>query len=531
MRRKNECGWKSRRGWCAWIVALACLGTAGLVPAAASAEVTDEASQEALEKAQAQLDAAQAQLNEAQAKLDEASKSIPEGMREPTAEERDDPVDPVDDSVDELEPVGPGFVSKDGETKKLQWALNKDGSRYFRIALWLQVWTRAMQLNPGTTILDDPTTPEQEGDQPAWYGDVGLRRARVLMFGEIIPRVFVLLHFGINNQTFRRDAGSGFKQSLFFHDAWAEFAAVKEHLYIGGGLLYWNGISRMTNASTITFMSLDAPISNWPTIEQTDQFARQLGLYAKGKAGLFDYRVSATRPFFGTTGAPTAVGNYNRAANTWAYAGYFQLQFWDIESDVLPYTVGTYIGKKRVMNLGTGFYVQPRGIAYLDAAGNLRERSNSVASADFFVDVPLKGKNAGAITAYGVYYWWDFGPNNLRNIGIMNPGDIGSGTSLAGRGNNYPMLGTGNSGYGQLGWLMPWKVNTIQFQPYVLSQMSKFDALNDTMFQFGVGVNMFVSGHNAKVTLEYRNRPIFDLGGNVESRKGNALVLQMHLFI
>ena len=160
---------------------------------------------------------------------------------------------------------------------------------------------------------------------------------------------------------------------------------------------------------------------------------------------------------------------------------------------MLPYTVGTYIGKKRVMNLGTGFYVQPRGIAYLDGAGNLRERSNSIASADFFVDVPLKGKNAGAITAYGVYYWWDFGPNNLRNIGIMNLGDPTSGTSLAGRGNNYPMLGTGNSGYGQLGWLMPWKVNTIQFQPYVLSQMSKFDALNDTMFQFGVGVNMFVS--------------------------------------
>ena len=51
------------------------------------------------------------------------------------------------------------------------------------------------------------------------------------------------------------------------------------------------------------------------------------------------------------------------------------------------------------------------------------------------------------------------------------------------------------------------------------------------MFQFGVGVNMFVYGHNAKVTLEYRNRPIFNLDGNVESRKGNALVLQMHLYI
>ena len=41
-------------------------------------------------------------------------------------------------------------------------------------------------------------------------------------------------------QTFRNAR----KPQLFFDDAW-------------GGLLYWNGISRGTNASTITFMSLE----------------------------------------------------------------------------------------------------------------------------------------------------------------------------------------------------------------------------------------------------------------------------------
>jgi hypothetical protein len=348
------------------------------------------------------------------------------------------------------------------------------------------------------------------------------------MFGEIFPRVLLLMHFGMNNQSFKR---SNFKETFFFHDLWTEFEAVKDHLFIGGGLLYWNGVSRMTNASTITFMSLDAPISNWPTIEQTDQFARQLGLYAKGKAGLFDYRVAATKPFESSVNSITTTGNYNPNANTWAYAGYFQLQFWDIESDVLPYMTGTYLGTKRVMNLGTGFYSQPKGIAYLDASGNVHERAQTVASADFFVDLPLKAENGGALTAYGAYYWLDFGPNNLRTIGIMNPGDAGSSPPPSGPGNAYPMLGTGNTGYGQLGWLMPWKINSIQFQPYVLSQLSKFDALNDLMAQFAVGVNMFIQGHNAKVTLEYRNRPIFDTAGNVESRAGNSFVLQMHLFI
>lgn len=72
----------------------------------------------------------------------------------------------------------------------------------------------------------------------------------------------------------------------------------------------------------------------------------------------------------------------------------------------------------------------------------------------------------------------------------------------------------------------------LQFQPYLLSQMSGFEALNDPMFQVAAGGNMFIHAHNAKVTLEYRNRPMFNATtGQVESRKGNSLVLQMQLFI
>jgi len=517
-----------RGSGCALLAGLLGIAITLIEPSAVRAEEPQPVSQEDLAEAQRELDEARAKLDEAQAKVDEATELIATDPLEPTDEESDDEGETTDGPIDELDPVGPGFPSDDGDAKRLRWTLNEDGSRYFQISMWLQIWARALQLNPGTTIGDDPSTPETEGSQPAWYGDVAIRRARVMMFGEILPRVLVMMHFGINNQTFRR---SNFKETFFFHDLWAEFAVLREHLYIGGGLIYWNGISRMTSASTITAMSLDLPIVNWPTIEQTDQFARQLGFYAKGKAGLFDYRVAVTRPFEPNVGPPTSTGNYNPNANTWAYAGYFQLQLWDIESNVLPFTTGTYLGTSRVLNVGAGFYVQPKGIAYIDDGGELRRRSLSVASADLFVDLPLHAKNGGALTAYGVFYWMDFGPNNVRNIGIMNPGDPGSGTSLNGPGNAYPIIGSASTGYGQFGWLMPWKIKQLQFQPYILSQMSKFEGLNDMMIQFGVGMNMFVYGHNAKVTLEYRNRPIFDTNGNVESRAGNGFVLQVHLFI
>ncbi len=51
--------------------------------------------------------------------------------------------------------TGTGLVAVDGRAKKLQVSLNEDGTLYFRIAMWLQVWTRAMQLNPGTTVLGE----------------------------------------------------------------------------------------------------------------------------------------------------------------------------------------------------------------------------------------------------------------------------------------------------------------------------------------------------------------------------------------
>ena len=550
MRRKYESGREPPQLRYAWIVALACIAVTGLTPTAALAEEPEAAEEVAVEEAaveevvveeavaeeavaeemtEAEAAEAEESLAEAQESIDLAQARLDEARLQ---FEKRFPYDTEPDPT--AEPVGPGFLSKDGEAKKIQVSLNKDGSLYLRFAMWLQVWTRAIQNNPGTTVL---------GKQESWVGDVGLRRARFLMFGKIAPRTFMLMHIGINNQTFRRDGG-GFKQQVFFHDAWVEFEAEKKgHLSIGAGLLYWNGISRMTNASTITFMSLDSPIFTWPTIELTDQFARQMGVYAKGKAGLFDYRVSVTRPFARTTYNPTtpgftppapgATGNYNPTANTFAYSGYFQFQFLDIESNVLPFTVGTYIGAKKVFNWGFGGHAQPIGIWYADGAGATKKRALFIASTDLFLDIPFKKENGGAATWYGAYYHTDFGPDNLRNVGIMNLADPGSGTSANGGGNAYTMLGTGNSGYTELGFLMPGSVGDVgaQFQLYVNSQLSKWEAWQDVMAHFGVGLNAFIHRHNAKVTLEYRNRPIFNSNGTVESRKGNSFVLQMHLFI
>lgn len=254
----------------------------------------------------------------------------------------------------------------------LKFNLDSTGNKYMRAIIWDQIWFRSTEMNPGTMI---------NGEAASNSTDIGNRRLRILLYAQISKRYMILTHFGINNQTFTNGGatgttgtggyGQGKKPGLFFHDAWNEYAVVlpgesgKFSLSLGGGLHYYMGLSRMTMASTLNILMADTPIFNWPLIENSDQFARQMGVFAKGKYGHFEYRVSVNKPFAtnlvpvdSPTGS-TAVAVDNSGNTKWSKAGYLEYQFLDIESNLLPYKVGTYLGTKKVFNIGAGFYTAP----------------------------------------------------------------------------------------------------------------------------------------------------------------------------
>jgi hypothetical protein len=181
----------------------------------------------------------------------------------------------------------------------------------------------------------------------------------------------IVSHWGINNQSFVNGGGAGTlgtgssalgqggkRPQIYIHDAYTEFAVKPGKLHLGAGLHYWNGVSRFSSHSTLNFMTIDAPIVNWYNIETTDQFARQLGLYAKGQLGKFDYRLHLNKPF--AFGVPISTVNSQNAVNAlnenWSTGGYINYMFWDKESNVLPYFVGSYLGSKKVLNIGAGWY-------------------------------------------------------------------------------------------------------------------------------------------------------------------------------
>ncbi len=396
-----------------------------------------------------------------------------------------------------VEPDDPAAVYDGG----VKWTFGKQGQHSLRMITWHQIWNRYTQLNPGSQV---------NGEDREHQYDIGLRRSRILFIGEIADRFQILTHIGINNQTFNNAR----KPQLFVHEATAQIRVFRDYLWVGGGLHYWHGISRMTNTSTLSFMSLDAPILNWPTIEQSDQFARNLGVYVKGKLGLFDYRVALNKPFVpGATvdpalEAPVDAAGYDPHNNTVQLAGYFMFQLLDRESNALPYMTGTYLGSKRVLNLGAGFMWHPDAMWSQTPAGVTKTHDALAIGADLFADIPFRNKN-GALTTYGVYYYYDFGPNNLRNIGIMNVATGGSTTT--GPGNAYATIGTGHHGYAQLGYMLPQKWTRLQrVQPYVATQVSAFEALDTIAIIPEAGINWHLLGHHLKLTATYRNRPIFD---------------------
>ncbi len=414
--------------------------------------------------------------------------------------------------------VGGGSASADAEElpdtpygKGAVVKFNKDGSTSMRLLTWHQVWGRHMQLNPGSTVNGLPKTSTT---------DIALRRSRFLAFAKIRDKARIMMHFGINNQSFN----GAKKPQLYVHGAWVEYPTGSPMLDIGAGLHYWNGISRMTNASTLNFLALDSPITHWATIERADQFARQMGIYAKGKIGILDYRVAVNKPFMSGFTSAADIGpaaDYNPEGKPIVFAGYGKLELGDAESNVLPYAVGTYLGKKSVLNVGAGFYFQPKAMHSRDG-GEREEHDLVIASGDVFLDRPV-GTDGGAVTAYASFVHADYGPGHIRNIGILNVAQGGDDANRAG--NAYPSIGTGEHFYAQAGWLLPKSaLGGRSLQPYVASQVSLLDARDDAMFVLDGGANYYLEGHQAKLTLHYRNRPLFGVGGDAIDRLSEVIL-------
>lgn len=363
----------------------------------------------------------------------------------------------------------------DHSYKPLKVDLDDSGNKYLRFIIWHQHWITSNNL-------------AVEGSKTQFTNSV--RRSRMLAYAQISPRFLILTHFGLNGLTpgnMTSLGNNGDSPQLFLHDAWVEFK-LSDELYVGGGLHYWKGLTRLANQSTLNFMTMDntRPFVHWHSLAVTDQFARHIGLYAKGNFGKFDYRLAMNNPgrnglqnnYKNVEGVPVLTYNgfttpdadNNPVGNT-IYEGYFRYNVWDSESTKLPYAVGTYLGKKKILAIGAGFFAHPDGMY------NEQTREHGSVShyaLDVFLDRPLSD-------------------NDCLNVyaSVMN---FNYGEYFVSR-----WAGTGTAIYGQVGYLLP----DTKIMPYIALQSANYEGLNDNVTAMDIGINYFVNGHNAKITLEY----------------------------
>lgn len=415
---------------------------------------------------------------------------------------------------------------------ELRLNLTADGSKYIKATILNQTWIRFNQSNPGTMV-NDMTRDNTF--------DIGLRRTRMQLYGQLSDHVSFYMQYGMNNFNFLAQNAGNRKLSAFMHDMLGEFKVFKnnDQLKIGSGLTIVSGLSRFSQPSIGTIMTTDVPVFLQTTVDQTDEFGRKLSLYARGQLGKFDYRVAISDPFaIQTNGAAVpAIGSaatFNPKGHSYQYGGFLMYNFLDKESHVTPYMTGTYLGDKKVLNLEGGFIYQKNATWYLDGADTVYDNL-LMWSLAAFADMPVKS-NKYSISAYAGYFFTDYGHNYIRNNGIMNPANGNNDpVNFNGAGNAYPMFGTGSSIYAQAGFRLPngmlGKLGTLM--PYASYRYSRFDKLADAAHVYNAGVNWLINKHQSKVSLNYELRPLFrtQLNGDISSNGyRNSVWLQYQIF-
>jgi hypothetical protein len=405
---------------------------------------------------------------------------------------------------------------------KLRWNLSDDKSSFAGIEMLNQVWTRYIWNNP------DYSGTDQYSDI-----DFGIRRSQFAFYASLNDKVFIYTRMGFNEQIYRADNNPPF--TLF--DAHSEYKLVDEKFHLGFGLHSWNGISRYSNSNRSQFLVIDRPEFAYSLNGTFSQFGRQMGIYARGSLGKLNYRLSVSKPFEAGTDSISSPYTTERVNENFAIKGYFSWQFFDNENSLFPYLTMNNLGRGKILNVGAGFYYHPEAMlveaekdpstvddmlaAWLIATGNedlLPQFATGyypsqisdvfIASVDVFADLPLRNK--GAVTSYLNYGYYFFGPNYIHSMSSMNVSRMSRNYSVPqGPGNSQWEVGTGHIARGELGYLFPKEILKMRIQPYGALTWKNLEVLDEDSFQFDVGTNLLMQGHNIKWTLQYSTRPVY----------------------
>jgi len=403
--------------------------------------------------------------------------------------------------------------------KGLTFFVGSDSSVKIRFLALLQVQARYLELNNGSIAPD--------GHYKSSTFDLGMTRLCVGTHLSYKKLTFYYL-LGNNGQTIV----SGKSGNFYTYEGWISYALIPQYFTLGIGQSLYRGLSRASSQSSTQLLTNDILWQAAPLANKTDNIGRQFQIFAVGYLGKLEYRVSLVRPFtsVGANGAEFPVLNqaiatnksYDFPSDRFGSEGYIAYQFKDIEDIRGSSKNFSYLGTKRVFNIGAGWAYQPKAVAYLDEARDTIRKNSLSLSIDAFYDVPFA--NNSALSLYSAFYKYDYGPDYLRALGTMNY--FKGGSSAQGAGNGEYIVGTGNSFYIQVAYLFARRFTNEnhKLQVYATFAYKNFEGLAEESYQPGAGINYYILDNNAKIGLQYQARPFYGNDSKISIYKNNILI-------
>lgn len=393
----------------------------------------------------------------------------------------------------------------------IKFRLSEDGKAYTKISFATQFWARQTWLN---------APEENEAGTYSSEFDFALRRTRFSMVNNLNDKLWFYTQLGCNNINQSSD-----KPELYFHDIWGMFRVVPKAMYIGFGLNGWNGISRLSSTSYQKTLTLDNPGFNIPAVNHSDLETRQLGLFFKGTAGAFSYRAAVSKPFDydNVPDEPEVNTAYEVTSEKLSWKGYVAWHLCEKEYFNTTYLSMTYLGTKKLLNLGVGFDYYPESVLEYNNSYEAQLNDRLLLGADVFCELPFAQKRS--VTFYSVLYDYDFGTNYLRKSGTMNIWDNG--------GNSEYKVGTGLISYTTLGYLFREQFLHLpgRLQLFYAYSYKDFEGLPVALTNHDMGVNYYLVGQKLKLGLQYSSRPVLNAAETAVDKHRGTLIFQTQIVI
>jgi len=408
----------------------------------------------------------------------------------------------------------------DFDNPALKHYLNPEKTRFISFSGYMEFWARYTELNPGSLVNDQ---------QKSNVYDLSIRRIRAKMVMRPTEKVTMYLQVGPSSVNVN-SKGNTYMDLL---DAYAEYK-FSDYISVGGGRSTWTGLTRFSTGPMATLL-YDMPAFALGNTGSTDVVVRKMSIFAKGQIGKLDYRVAIADPYTDASGTPklnTAAWNSDAAHEM--FTGYFKWQFLDKESNEIPFSAGTYLGRKRVFNIGVGADYMKDALWHVNTAGkNVHDDMLNLA-VDVFYDAPINRERGTSISAYAAALKNDYGPNYVKISGTNNPatGVDASMATYSGAGNATPLIGTGNTFYAQVGGTLPYfnqEKKGAQLMPAASIQYSKLDKLADPVVVVDAGVTILLAGHSSKFTFDAQRRPVFGAVDGLDQQPSVSAHRMMYL--